>query len=182
MSQSPSQIKLTKRLVCEKWCFLPFDITILKYVNCHLGYTAKLHWVRWTLIFGYYEKRKIVQPDNKIQERCGNGGKKPLIMVQKWIQSRMMDCNVSFINLICCGGAIKLLILQLPRRLCCDEWAQPPVFAVVVPCWGAIQGTAQALCHWRCSCQRSKTSRWYRRMICVAQGTVKEVSLNLLSL
>lgn len=44
---------------------------------------------------------------------------------------KLMDCNVSFINLLCFGDAIKLLILQLPEWLCYTEWAQSKVF---IPC------------------------------------------------
>lgn len=47
-------------------------------------------------------------------------------------EGKVMDCNVSFINLVCFGDAIKLLILQLPEWLCCNEWAQPKVF---IPCY-----------------------------------------------
>lgn len=55
----------------------------------------------------------------------------------------MMDCNVSFINLICFGDATKLLILQLPEWLCCNEWAQPKVF---IPCY-RCSANAQSMHH-----------------------------------
>lgn len=91
-----------------------------------------------------------------------------------------MDCNVSFINQIRFGGAIKLLTLQFPRRLCCKEWAQAQVFATVA--LAEAQGSAPALSLRAQLPGKQNVTVKKGRMSHVIQGTGKEVSLNLFSL